>query len=342
MKILNKLYKFIIIIPALIIILLAISCSYKSKTIKFDNDISIYSNETTKMNNIIFKNNYSYIEYNDHVLELVFNVNIKNNNEYDVILNLSDSKAYGNDSILPEEVLDDYNYSDLTKTKIFTNDTVTIIPNEEVSLNYYLVIKDGNSICKYALEFKINNMYLNLYSYKEGYELDKFYYIHNPLYQSKVLEDAKYDYDAVFGFVPTENGSLKNFASYNWYDSETVMGYKEERMNYIQDTDRRIKELEKSLREDNSSIEEIARACSTLRNQIRLEQYQNDPEGLARIKERNLELYGHEEGPLPDELYIKYGSWEIVLEKCYSSNRGMDACCGIYDQYFYMYNKLAY
>lgn len=90
------------------------------------------------------------------------------------------------------------------------------------------------------------------------------------------------------------------------------------------------------------SIEEIARACSNLRNNIRLEQYKDDPEGLANLKQRNLDKYGHEEGPLPDELYVKYGSWEIVLEKCYSVNRGMDACCGVYDMFYYLYNEFAY
>ena len=91
---------------------------------------------------------------------------------------------------------------------------------------------------------------------------------------------------------------------------------------------------------NNKSIEEIARACSALRNQIRLDQYKDDPEGLAKLKERNLEKYGHEEGPLPDELYAKYNNtWEMVLQKCYSTNAGMDACCGVYDKYFYLYNR---
>ena len=96
------------------------------------------------------------------------------------------------------------------------------------------------------------------------------------------------------------------------------------------------------MREAGKTIEEIARACSTLRNQIRLDSYKDDPEGLATIKARNLEKYGHEEGPTPDELYAKYGSWETVLEKCYSTNPGMDACCGVYDIYFYTYTTFAY
>ncbi len=88
------------------------------------------------------------------------------------------------------------------------------------------------------------------------------------------------------------------------------------------------------------SVEEIARAVSTRRNEIRLEAYADDPEGLAALKARNLEKYGHKEGPLPDELYAQYGSWERVLEKAFSPNAGMDACLGLYDDYYFLYVAL--
>ena len=87
----------------------------------------------------------------------------------------------------------------------------------------------------------------------------------------------------------------------------------------------------------DESVENIARTISTKRNQIRLDFYKDDPEGLAKLKERNLSQYGHEEGPLPDELYEKYGSWEMVITKAFSVNSGMDACLGLYDDYYYLY-----
>ena len=90
------------------------------------------------------------------------------------------------------------------------------------------------------------------------------------------------------------------------------------------------------------STEEIARALSTERNRIRLAEYANDPEGLADLKARNLEQYGHEEGPLPDELYEKYGSWTTVMQKSFSTNAGMDACLGLYDAYYFLYVELGY
>ena len=136
--------------------------------------------------------------------------------------------------------------------------------------------------------------------------------------------------------------SLYTYTSYDWTIESDVLVYKQNRIDYIEENDGRLKALENELRAQGKSIEEIARACSLLRNQIRLDQYKDDPEGLEKLKERNMTKYGHEDGPTPDESYAKYGSWEMVLENAYTTNRGMDACCGVYDMYFYLYNELPY
>ena len=156
-------------------------------------------------------------------------------------------------------------------------------------------------------------------------------------HSASVLADAEYDENAYYGFKPNSTGSLSTYAKYDWTIEKNVLEYKEARIKYIEENDKKIKNLELKLRAENKTIEEIARACSSLRNQVRLDQYKDDPEGLKTLKERNLTKYGHEEGPLPDELFVKYCSWEDVLKKCYSTNMGMDACCGVYDKYFYMY-----
>ena len=85
------------------------------------------------------------------------------------------------------------------------------------------------------------------------------------------------------------------------------------------------------------NVEEIARAVSKKRNEIRLESYHGDPEGLAIVKKSNLETYGNEEGPTADSLYEKYGSWQMVIEKALNSNPGMDACLGLYDECYDSY-----
>ena len=44
-------------------------------------------------------------------------------------------------------------------------------------------------------------------------------------------------------------------------------------------------------------------------------------------------------GPTAESLFVKYGAWEKVLLKSFSSNSGMDACLGLYDVQ-YEHNKM--
>ena len=99
----------------------------------------------------------------------------------------------------------------------------------------------------------------------------------------------------------------------------------------------RINELARKARETGLTPEETME-----RNRLRLAAYENDPEGLEKVKKSNLETYGSEEGPTPDQLFEKYGSWEQVLQKAFGANMGMDACCGLYDEYYRLYIELGY
>ena len=92
-----------------------------------------------------------------------------------------------------------------------------------------------------------------------------------------------------------------------------------------------------SMTKEDKDIETIARAVSQRRNELRFEAYKDDPEGLETVKKRNLETYGDEFGPTPDSLFEKYGSWQKVLEKALGTNPGMDACLGLYDDYYDLY-----
>ena len=77
---------------------------------------------------------------------------------------------------------------------------------------------------------------------------------------------------------------------------------------------------------------------SQKRNENRLAAYKDDPEGLAIVRKSNLETYGNEDGPTADFLYEKYGSWQTVIEKALSTNAGMDACLGFYDECYDTYD----
>jgi hypothetical protein len=167
-----------------------------------------------------------------------------------------------------------------------------------------------------------------------------FTYIHDPKDNPGAMADIQVDPNAVYGFSPNPDSSrLGSYAQFDWTDPEYVKKAKKSREAYHESMESMIDLLYK-MRADGASIEEIARAASTERNRIRLSTYKDDPAGLAAVKERNLKTYGHEDGPTPDELYDKVGSWEAVLQGAFSSNMGMDACCGLYDQYYSLYVEL--
>lgn len=166
-----------------------------------------------------------------------------------------------------------------------------------------------------------------------------FTYQHDPSLNPYAMQDIVADENAIYGFKPNDTGSLKLYADADWSDPAVVEQGRQDRIAYHQSIEAMYDILE-DMTAEGKSTEEIARAVSTKRNEIRLASYDNDPEGLAKLKARNLEKYGHEEGPLPDELYEQYGSWEIVLEKAFSVNAGMDACLGLYDDYYAVYVAL--
>ena len=162
-----------------------------------------------------------------------------------------------------------------------------------------------------------------------------FRYVHNPAENEKVLKDAVVNPDAVYGFSPNPASTrLKDYVNaLDWTDPDAVAEAKKSREEYHR-KDAQLYRLIEQLLNEGKDVEAIARAVSKRRNEIRMESYVGDPDGLARLKKSNLDTYGNEDGPSADSLYVKYGSWQTVLEKALSSNAGMDACLGLYDEYY--------
>lgn len=163
-----------------------------------------------------------------------------------------------------------------------------------------------------------------------------FAYAHDPRDNPKAMADIIEDTDAVYGFKPSTDGSLASYAEMDWTDSALVERGRQERIAYHES----IADMYKMLyymQATGATTEQIARAVSAKRNEIRIASYANDPEGLAKLKARNLELYGNENGGSPEYFYNRYGSWETVIDKSFSTNSGMDACLGLYDDYFALY-----
>ena len=162
-------------------------------------------------------------------------------------------------------------------------------------------------------------------------------YVHDPMANPSAAKDIVVDPSAVYGYAPSPDSSrLKDYAQYDWSDPYFVAEMRQEREEYHD----RIQELYSmitTMKAAGTSVKDIAIAVSTRRNEIRLESYKDDPEGLAKVKKSNLENYGNENGGTPEFYYNKYGSWEIVIEKALSSNAGADACHGLYDKYYDTY-----
>ena len=99
--------------------------------------------------------------------------------------------------------------------------------------------------------------------------------------------------------------------------------------------------LVEKMRSKGASIEDIARVANEQRNRNRLQSYidKGNMSGYEKVVESNMKNFKNELGMTAEQAYEKYGSWEIVLEKAMSANAGMDACCGLYDDFYHLYPR---
>ena len=163
------------------------------------------------------------------------------------------------------------------------------------------------------------------------------YYTHDPMENPKAAADIIVDPDAVYGYAPNPDSvRLGAFAKYDWSDEAFVAQMKQEREAYHESI-HELYQMKVDMEAQGGSVEEIARAISNRRNEMRIEAYKDDPDGLATLKESNLEKYGNENGGTPEYYYEKTGSWEAVIEKAFSTNAGADAILGLYDTYYDTY-----
>lgn len=164
-----------------------------------------------------------------------------------------------------------------------------------------------------------------------------WHYIHDPMANPKAAADIVVNPDAVYGYSPNpDSPRLGVYAKDDWTDKAFVEEMRQQREEYHESI-KELYQIKAAMEAEGKSIEEIARAVSNRRNELRLEAYINDPEGLEKLKESNLKTYGNENGGTPDYFYKKYGSWETVIEKAFSTNAGADACLGLYDKYYDTY-----
>ena len=162
-------------------------------------------------------------------------------------------------------------------------------------------------------------------------------YVHDPMDNPKAAADIIVDPNAVYGYAPNPDSTrLGAFAKYDWSDESFVAQMRKEREAYHESI-RELYQMKTNMEAEGKSVEEIARAVSNRRNELRIEAYKDDPDGLATLKESNLQKYGNENGGTPEYFYEKTGSWEAVIEKAFSTNAGADAMLGLYDKYYDTY-----
>ncbi len=167
-----------------------------------------------------------------------------------------------------------------------------------------------------------------------------FSYSHDPMLDQRAAKDIIVDENAIYGYSPDpDSARLGEYASYDWGDPSVVWKARQDRIKYLKQ-DSELYALLASCIAQGNSTEETARKASRRRNELRLASYENDPEGLAKVRLSNLKTYGNEEGPTPEFLFKKYGSWDTVLQKAFSTNHGMDACLGLYDDNYLKYGLL--
>ncbi len=167
--------------------------------------------------------------------------------------------------------------------------------------------------------------------------VSNFRYVHDPMQNTKAAADIIVNPNAIYGYSPNPDSKrLGDFASYDWSDPAVVEKARQERIAYHKE-DVKLYSLIAECEKQGLSVEETARKLSALRNLMRIQAYDNDPVGLQKLKASNMKTYGNENGPTADSLYKKYGSWETIIEKALSSNPGMDACLGLYDDYYLNY-----
>ncbi len=166
-------------------------------------------------------------------------------------------------------------------------------------------------------------------------EKEGFQYVHDPMEYSGAAADIIENPDAVYGYEPDPSSTrLGKYADrFDWTNPEEVAIGRAQRRIYHDSID----ELYVMIRDmfaSNKSAEEIARAVSKRRNEIRIESYKDDAKGLAIMKKSNLAKYGNENGPTIEYLYDLYGDWETIIAASLSANPGMDACLGFFDEYY--------
>jgi hypothetical protein len=158
-------------------------------------------------------------------------------------------------------------------------------------------------------------------------------YNNDPMQDPKAARDIVEDPDAVYGYSPDpKSPRLGRFADkIDWSDVDQVEVVRQTRLEYHLENEANLQ----SMYDQGMTPKQIAESMVNERNINRINSYLNrgDLEGLEIMKQSNLKIYGNENGMTIQQALEKYGSYEEIINASIRSNPGMDACCGLYDDY---------
>lgn len=114
-----------------------------------------------------------------------------------------------------------------------------------------------------------------------------FVYQHDPMVNPKAAADILEDPSTVYGYRPNpESSRLGVYADYDWTDTTIVAEMRKEREEYHASFSE-LYSIISQMRAEGRTTEEIARAVSTRRNELRLESCKTEEE-LEKLKQSNL------------------------------------------------------
>jgi hypothetical protein len=211
--------------------------------------------------------------------------------------------------------------------------------NMEPPKNIKLGMNGGNIDIDEIKAFvnKFKNAKDEIKSGTQGGSKAKFKYKSNPMDNPKAAKDIIENPDAVYGFSPKKGGRLDDFVDMiDWTDAEQVASARAQRIAYHNKMSTNLDSKVKKLLDDGYSMEDIAKNMINERNQNRINTYikNGNYEGLEGMYKSNLKEYGNAEGPTYEYMLKKCGSNEEIINSSIKSNLGMDACTGLYDEYF--------
>ena len=161
-------------------------------------------------------------------------------------------------------------------------------------------------------------------------------YKHNPSNNPKVLRDADEDPKAIYGYRPSRTGSLKAFADGDWTNPDYVEGLRQDRISYHNRNEAGVLELISKMRNQGYSFVQIVKAVVEFRNQSRLSSYLD---AKGNIIDQNGYAQALKHCKTYEQLIDEGKTNEDIIKSATRGNPGMDACTGLYDDYYNQYTE---